>query len=480
MSIKNNVFYNLIKTFSLILFPLITFPYVSRTLLPENVGKINFGLSFVSYFSLLATLGITTYAIRECSAVRDNKIKLTNIASQIYSISIISSSIAYILLFFIVFGFSELDSYRILITIQSISIIAVTIGADWINAALEDFKYITYRTILFQLLSLVLIFSFVHSSNDYLLFAVISLVSSCGASLTNIFHRKKYCNIKMVRNIFQGIEWKRHLPPILYLFVMMFSQTIFTSVDHTMLGLMHGDYEVGIYTTACKIANLINQLVASILWVIIPRMSYYFAQKKYDEINDLLRKILGLNFTIGIPSAIGCYVLSDDIVILLAGNSFIESSQVLRILMIGFLISLVGGNFLGNAVLIPSGREKYYMVVCVITAIANIFGNYFLIARFGANGAAVTTTICSLIILALLFLKVDHNIHIKNKLSLVISPLVGSFFIIIVCLLCRNIEDIYLRIIISFVSCFLIYSFVIIFMKNEHALIVLSYLKKSR
>ena len=57
-SIKKNTVYNAIKTVSAILFPLITFPYISRVLLPENVGKINFGLSIVSYFSLIASLGI--------------------------------------------------------------------------------------------------------------------------------------------------------------------------------------------------------------------------------------------------------------------------------------------------------------------------------------------------------------------------------------------------------------------------------------
>ena len=97
-SIKKNSIYSVVKTSSSILFPLITFPYISRALLTENVGKINFGLSIVSYFSLIASLGITTYAIRECSAARDDKEKLGNTASQIWSINIITTVIAYIAL----------------------------------------------------------------------------------------------------------------------------------------------------------------------------------------------------------------------------------------------------------------------------------------------------------------------------------------------------------------------------------------------
>ena len=94
--------------------------------------------------------------------------------------------------------------------------------------------------------------------------------------------------------------------PIIYLFVMILAQTIFHSVDVTMLGLIHGDYEVGIYTTAHKILNIINQVVGSLLWVIMPRMSYYFAEQKYDEVNQLLRKVLGFNILLGLP----CIVVS--------------------------------------------------------------------------------------------------------------------------------------------------------------------------
>ena len=154
MSIKRNAFFNVLKNVSSILFPLITFPYISRVLLPENVGKINFSLSFVSFFSVIATLGIYTYAIRECSKVRDDSIKFNKIANQIYSINILTTIFAYSLLFIIVCSFSELESYRTIIIFQSASILAITLGADWINAAFEDFKFITYRTLFFQIFHL--------------------------------------------------------------------------------------------------------------------------------------------------------------------------------------------------------------------------------------------------------------------------------------------------------------------------------------
>ena len=130
-SIKKNTVFNALKTVSSIIFPLITFPYISRVLLPENVGKINFGLSIVSYFSLIASLGITTYAIKECSEVREDKKKLSDTASQIWSINIITTVVAYVLLSITLIFYQELENYRTLIVIQSLSIVFATINPSY-------------------------------------------------------------------------------------------------------------------------------------------------------------------------------------------------------------------------------------------------------------------------------------------------------------------------------------------------------------
>lgn len=76
-SLKLNFVMNAILTMSQFIFPLITFPYVSRILLPEGTGKVSFATSVISYFAMFAQLGIPTYGIRACAQVRDNKKELT-------------------------------------------------------------------------------------------------------------------------------------------------------------------------------------------------------------------------------------------------------------------------------------------------------------------------------------------------------------------------------------------------------------------
>ena len=463
ISLKKNSILNVIKTVSSVIFPLITFPYVSRVLLPVNVGKVNFGSSFVSYFSLIATLGITTYAIRECSAVREDRDELSEKASEIFSINICTTIVAYILLILSLLAFRELDSYRCLIVIQCTSILFTTLGADWLNSAMEDFKYITLRTVFFQIVSLILMFIFVRNETDYLKYAAITVFSSSGANIANFFYRKKYCDVTFTKIM----HWKRHFKPILFLFVMILSQTIFNSSDITMLGLMKGDYEVGIYSTAYKIKNIIAQVITSLTWVVMPRLSVYFSMHAFDKVNDLLKKALNVMITLGFPCIAGSIVLSSDIIEIIGGKAYKDASFPLIILMISFAIDLFGGSFLGNMICLPSKREKPFVESWCIAAILNIILNYFLIPIGGACAAAFTSTISTLMVLLWLIIKRDKRVEI-SYLEICKSPIIGTIVIIVYCLLIKFIHmNSVFTIIICVCGSGVLYSVILIKMKNK-------------
>lgn len=474
-SLKKNTIYNALKTCSSIIFPFITFPYISRVLLPENVGKVNFGNSFVSYFSLVASLGIATYAIRECSEKRDDKIQLSNTATQIFSINIYTTVLSYLLLIASLMIFRRLDEYRILIIIQSTTIMFTTLGADWLNTAMEDFKFITIRTISFQLLSLLLMFTFVKGPEDYLKYAMISVLSSSGANIINIWYRKRYCQVVFTTKI----NWKKHIIPICLLFVMMLSQLIFNNADVTMLGIIKGDYDVGLYTTAMKIVNLISQIVSSVLWVVMPRLSLYFAEDNYSEINKLLNKILGLFIMLGLPCVVGILILAKEIILIVAGPDYLEAVLTLRILAIAFFFSLFGGSFMGNIILLPAKKEKYYMEICCFTALVNVITNAIFIPMFGTNAAASTTAASSFIIFLLLSLKIDRRIKLQNVKKLFQAPIIGCAAIFVLYyLFFKNFSDLWIRTSISLFGSVLIYGEILLIMKNETAFMLLNLLKR--
>ena len=462
-SIKKNTFYNVIKTFSSIAFPLITFPYISRTLLVENLGKVNFGLSFISYYSLVATLGISVYAIKECSKKSDNRKQLSKIASEIYSLNIITTVIAYIVLFLTIVFYKKVENYRLLIFIQSFTILFTTLGTDWLNTAMEDFKYITIRTVGFQFLSLLLMFLFVHTPEDYLKYAIISVISTSGANILNLFYRKRFCDVRFIfdKSILN------HLKPSLYLFVMILAQNIFSNVDVTMLGIIKGDYDVGIYTTAHKISSLVAQVITSILWVILPRMSLYFSKKDNKAINDLINKIYSFTITLGLPIVVGIFMISNDVILVIAGINYLPSVNVLKILIVETLLTLLFGSLLGNMVLLPANEERFLMILCVITAIFNVITNYLLIPQIGAVGAAVTTLLSTVLFSIIVFLKSKKYVKIRYVNCSLISSIIGCIVIVILCILFSKISNILLRNLFTILISVILYMVMLLLLKND-------------
>lgn len=180
-SLKVNAFLNGFKTFLNFLFPLITFPYISRVLSVEEIGKYNFSNSIISYFLLLAALGIDKYAIREGAKYRENKERFSSFASEIFSFNIVSTLVSYSLLFLFILFSKTLERYTVCILIFSLQIFFTTLGTEWVYSIFEEYRYITIRSILFKMISVALLFMFVRNEGDYLAYAAITVFASVGS-----------------------------------------------------------------------------------------------------------------------------------------------------------------------------------------------------------------------------------------------------------------------------------------------------------
>lgn len=420
INIKQNSIFNILKILSTAVFPLVTFPYVTRVLGVENVGRINFGESLISYINLLASLGISSYAIRECAKVKDNKNALSKIGSELFSINLLATIFAYIILFSILFFSTSIVEYRKLLMIQSLSVLLLTLGADWLNTAMEDLRYVSVRTFFFQIIAIVLMFIFVRKPEDYYRYAVIMLVSSSLGNLVNIFYRAKYCNLHFTFHI----ELKKHFLPICFMFSSLISQIIYTNSDIIMIKFFHDENHVGIYSVSVKIYNIVNMFVASINIVILPKLSGFFKEKNYSEANKILR--FGLNFIVvlGLPCIVALNLLASRIIELIAGKDFISGSLSLHTLTIALAFSFVGG-FFGSGVLIASGKEKIGLISSAVGAVSNLTLNFIFIPKYGITAAAATTAVSEFFAMCIVLAYMDKNVHINSIYELFIKPIIA-------------------------------------------------------
>ena len=179
---------NAILTMSSFIFPLITFPYVSRILLPEGTGKVSFATSVVSYFAMFAQLGIPTYGIRACAKVRDDKEKLTKTVQELFIINLAMSLIAYIALFAAITFVPRLQQDKALFLIASLTILFNVIGMEWLYKALEQYTYITIRSVIFKFVALIAMFALIHQKSDYVIYGGISILAASASNIFSYFH----------------------------------------------------------------------------------------------------------------------------------------------------------------------------------------------------------------------------------------------------------------------------------------------------
>lgn len=197
-SIKINFIMNMILTMSSFIFPLITFPYVSRILLPVGTGKVSFATSLISYFSMFAQLGIPTYGIRVCAKVRDNREELTRTVQELLTINLVMSVLSYIALFIVLTFVPRLQADKPLYIIMSFTIILTSIGMEWLYKALEQYMYITVRSVIFKFIALIAMFLLIHEQQDYVIYGGITILAASASNIFNLINVHKYIDLKPV------------------------------------------------------------------------------------------------------------------------------------------------------------------------------------------------------------------------------------------------------------------------------------------
>ena len=389
-TVRKNAVLNIIKQVCTIIFPLITFPYATRILHAENYGMFTFASSIVSYFALIAALGISNYAVREGARIRDDNEKIRAFSNQIFTINIISMVTSFVLLALLIVIWRKLDPYVGIILVLSIGMLSTTIGTDWINVIFEDYKYITIRYIVCQSIAVVFLFLLVRKEDDVLWYSFISVLGGILANTANVFYIRRKYRIK-VKLSFEKDTWI-HLIPILILFTNAIAVTIYIHSDTTILGVLKDDYAVGVYGVASRIYIMVKQVANAAIYVVIPRVASYISQDKGNEIKNLYRDTLGNVLMVLMPALVGLACLSRNIVMLIAGKEYLEATQPLLILSFSLIFASTACLYI-NGVLIPYRKERIALLLTIVSALINIGLNFILIPKFSFNAAALTTLI---------------------------------------------------------------------------------------
>jgi O-antigen/teichoic acid export membrane protein len=290
-----------------------------------------------------------------------------------------------------------------------------TLGTEWVFNIYEDFAYVTIRSIIFQFISMILMFLLVKGPEDVEVYALISVLASVGSNILNFKYASKYFKHRLIFKL----DLTRHLKPVFILFASSVASQIYINADVTMLGFMKGDYAIGIYSASSKIYNIIRLLLSAVITIILPRLSYVRENGGEKDYEYLILKWFSGYMSIVIPTCVGLLCVSKEVITILSGKGFIDSVLSLRILSIALIFSSLGA-FIANSILIVNKQEKVILKATCMGAFINIIGNLFLIKMFSYNGAAITTLVSEILVFIIqLFYSWKYVEFTDNKINMV-------------------------------------------------------------
>ena len=395
-SIKVNFIMNAILTMSSFIFPLITFPYVSRILLPEGMGKVAMATAVVAYFALLARLGIPMYGIRACAEVRDDKTQLSKVVHELFLINLGMAAFSYLLYFGTIFAVSSFRTESVLYLIIGSTLFFETIGVEWLYKGLEEYSYITYRSIFFKIVALAATFLLVHTGADYITYGAITILAASASNLLNLYNLRKYITFKP----FPEYCFKSHVKPIFIFFATTCAIVIYTQLNTVILGFMKTNADVGLYDSAMKIKNILVSVVTALGAVLLPRASYYVKQGLFVEFAKISEKAIHFVCILALPLVAYFMVFATNGIHFLSGKHFDGAILPMQIILPTiFLIGLT--NIIGIQILVPLGKEKEVFYSVVVGGVIDLASCILLIPGYAVVGAAISNLLAELTVLVL-------------------------------------------------------------------------------
>jgi O-antigen/teichoic acid export membrane protein len=427
-SIRVNYFLNLSRIVFNVLVSLFTLPYINRVLGVENIGRIEYVNSIITYFILFSALGIPTYGIREIAKHRDNEELKSKFVIELFLILLITTLISYLFLFCFVLQIDSLMDLKPLMVIMSSMIFLSNIGVEWFYQGIEDQKFITIRFFVVKITTLGLLFLFVKNADDYLIYAAILVLSTVGGNFFNFFNLKNHISFIKIR--YKNLNFKRHFKPILTVFVASISVSIYIQLDNLLLGSIAGSKSVGYYALANKLLRYAIILITTIGSVMLPRLSYLISTDR-NQYNIYIKKVFNYFLIIALPFSVIFFLLAKDFILIMGGNEFLPSVLAMQILSPIIIIVSIA-YFIGFLILYPQGKEIIYTIAVTISAIFSIVCNIFIIPKYGHTGVAFIAVLSELIGVVIMILFYYKELVLFKLINSNLLYLIGSSLVMMI------------------------------------------------
>ena len=360
----SNTFMLYILQISGYIFPLLTFPYLTRVLGTNNYGITVLANAIMIYFQMFVDFGFLISATKECSINRDDKEKLGRIVGSIIQGKIILASIAFIVLIALILNNESFKDKSLFIVLSYIPIIISIFITDYLFRGLEIMSAITYRTIISKTIYMILIFTLIKKPSDYILIPIIASISNIFIAVWSWYYILK--KVKIIPRIASLKEVYYAIKDSSLFFVSRIASTIYSASNTIILGNVYNNVELGLYGAANTLISSARSLMSPIADSIYP---YMVKNKNYKLVKNILLILTPIIF---IGTGI-LYIFSDLVLLIISGEEFIKAVPLFRA-MLPLIIITLPTYLLGYPILGSMGKMKEANLSVVYGSIFHILG----------------------------------------------------------------------------------------------------------
>lgn len=387
-SIKKNFAYKSVLTLSTYLINFITFPYVARVLGVERIGLVNFVDNTVNYFLLFATMGVGLLGVREIAAVKEDKKRRDQVYSSVLALNLLFTLVSLGIYLLCVVTIPKLCQYDELFYIGTAKILFTVFLVEWFFTGVENFRYITLRSILIKVLYMISVFLFVRDTSDYRLYFILTV----GVVVLNALINQLYIR-EFVRVRWNNIQLFKCLKQNVTLGIYTLMTSMYLTFNVMYLGLVSNNTEVGYYTTAFKLYSVVLGFFTAFTNVMLPRMSSLLANGEKDRFQELVNRSFSVMSTCCIPLILCSMIMAPQIVYILSGPGYEGAILPMRIIMpAAFAVGVA--QVLAIQVLMPMKKDKVLLVASIIGAVVSLLINLLVVPYIESVGSAVVL-LCS-------------------------------------------------------------------------------------
>jgi O-antigen/teichoic acid export membrane protein len=431
MQTSKNIFYNVLLAISQVVFPLITFPYLARTLGPSNIGVINFAESFAKYFILLAALGIPIYGVREIAKYAKDKSILSKTFSEIFLINLLGTFLLSIIFLGLIYFVPQLQMEKELFYWALGYFVLQIFQLEWFFTGMNQFKFIAIRSFIIRFLFIAAVFIFIHRKDDYVNYFILQLGLTVVLALLN---GKKLFELLELRAIsIKTLEFKKHLKPMALLFLTIFTISVYFSLDTILLGFLADNQSVGYYASALKLNRLFIAVLSAVSVAMFPNLVSLYHQGLKDVFIEKIEQSTFLAMSISIPLVLGITLCAPELIELLLGAHFERTILPLQITApLIFIISLSG--IFGFQVLSAVGKDRAIFIAALIGMLISIIAAIAWVPDYKEVGAAYTILLTEFAVSLAFFLFAMKHLQVKNILSIFFKQVLGALPYILIIL----------------------------------------------